>query len=283
MAGGLLPAPAASAAGQCVRYASRMTSKPEPSIVAGSPQWWAERPDRSLKAGGRGRPSVGFDRIIDVALEAVDEVGPDAFNMRLLAERMSSGTATLYRHFKGKDEILAYVADRVLGNLSVDRSEIAQVSWKQAMRLIAVGFHGLLQQHPNIAPLLASQIPLGPNGLRLREGFLSLLLAHEFSQELAARAYVTMGHYVLGFAVQHHASASLETGSARHELKKYFAGLDREEFPSTVGAASFLSEVPTSDEFEFGLGLILDGLERAMGVAASRKDSLAVAPRSASR
>ena len=57
---------------------------------------------------------------MDAALEIVDEVGTDAFSMRLLADRLGSGTATLYRHLAGKDELMAYVVDRILGEVDVE-------------------------------------------------------------------------------------------------------------------------------------------------------------------
>ncbi|MFK0108449.1 helix-turn-helix domain-containing protein [Streptomyces sp. NPDC091217] len=46
-----------------------------------------------------GRPPVPPDRIIAMALRIVDEEGTEALSMRALAERLGSGTATLYRHF----------------------------------------------------------------------------------------------------------------------------------------------------------------------------------------
>jgi AcrR family transcriptional regulator len=40
-----------------------------------------------------------------VASELLDEVGINAFNMRLLAERLNTSTTTLYRHVAGKEEL----------------------------------------------------------------------------------------------------------------------------------------------------------------------------------
>lgn len=231
---------------------------------AGSPQWWASRPKRIEKGTGRGRPAVPFDKIIDTALTIVEEVGPQAFNMRMLAERLESGTATLYRHVASKDEILAYVADRVLGKIEIAQGERGIATWQEASLMGGNAFYRLLCKYPHIAPLLASQIPLGPNGLRLREDQIALLLASGFTPELAARAYVSIGHYVLGFAIQRHAAESTAERQARKDLERFFTKLDTQEFPATSRIATQLATLSTEEEFIFGLRLIIDGLELAL-------------------
>lgn len=209
---------------------------------------------------------MSFDKIIDTAFEAVDEVGPQAFNMRMLAERLESGTATLYRHFASKDEILAYVLDRFLGELKeldTGASDKARVPWQQAMISVATALYKLLGVHPKMVPLMVSQVPLGPNGLKMRESGLSLLLANGFAPDLATRAYVTIGHYVLGFAIQQHAATFWEEKHTRVELGRFFKGLNANTYPSTLKAAQQLSSLSNDDEFHFGLKLIVDGLEQA--------------------
>ena len=93
-------------------------AKPEPVKNAGgpppgSPEWWANRPEPP-SGPRRGRPRRSFDEIVAAALELVDEVGVDIFHMRLLAERLNTSTATLYRHVTGKEELMVYVVDRLL-------------------------------------------------------------------------------------------------------------------------------------------------------------------------
>src|SRR5438477_1281992 len=99
----------------------------------GSPAWWSSRPAPPVYR--RGRPPRSLERIVGVALEIVDEVGTDAFSMRLLADRLGSGTATLYRHFAGKDELMVYVVDRILGEVDVDADAraLGGTTWQQAV------------------------------------------------------------------------------------------------------------------------------------------------------
>lgn len=233
---------------------------PEPSAVPGSPAWWASQ--APAPAYRRGRPPVDVGRIVDMALKLVDEVGVQALTLRMLADALDSGTATLYRHFAGKDELLAHVADRVLGEVPVPTEVPDGLSWREAVERGADAFYRTVRRHPNVLPLLVAQVPVGPHGLVNRERTLSLLLSYGFPVELAARALTAIGHYVIGFAIQQHGP-----GAPRPEdevlLRDYYRSLDAATYPATTAAADDLTGVPLEEEFRFGLGLVLDGLEKA--------------------
>src|ERR1700750_162796 len=97
----------------CRNPAIRSTLMAEPARrpqaaapAPGSPAWWSARTAVSPPERGRGRPPRSLENIISVAADLVDEFGVDGVNMRLLAERLATGTATLYRHVTGKDELM---------------------------------------------------------------------------------------------------------------------------------------------------------------------------------
>src|SRR5580704_12618818 len=106
----------------------------------GSPRWWSHRPAAPVYR--RGRPPRSLERIVSVALEIVDEVGAD-FSMRLLADRLGSGTATLYRHLAGKDELMVYVVDRILGEVDIgtDADTLTSTTWQETTARGAVAFY----------------------------------------------------------------------------------------------------------------------------------------------
>ncbi|MFJ1969355.1 TetR/AcrR family transcriptional regulator [Streptomyces sp. NPDC087903] len=201
-------------------------------------------------------------RIVDTALKLIDEVGIQALTLRMLAEALNSGTATLYRHFNGKDELLALVADRILGEVSVQAEELDGLSWREAVTVSSEAFYGTLCRHPNALSLLAFQVPVGPNGLRSRERLITLFLGHGFPVALAARAFTAIGHYVIGFAIQQHGPGT--PGPEDHlGLRDYYNSLDPAVYPATTAASEELTSVAPHEEFRFGLDLLLDGLEQA--------------------
>ncbi len=208
----------------------------------------------------RGRPALPLDRILAAALELVDEQGADALSMRSLAQRLGSGTATLYRHFSSRSELVGLVVDRMIGD--IDTRAIASLPWQEACMSFAQSMFEALGQHGDFASLLIGHVPVGPNALARRELVLSVLLDNGFAPAAAAHAYATVSRYVLGFAIQLSGSGAEQDS----DISAAFHRLDPSRYPATVAVADELP-IPLPEEFEFGLRLIVSGLERLPGSA----------------
>lgn len=247
-----------------------MQERKKQALTPGTPRWWLSRPPKKTKVGGPGRPSASFDKIISTALDMVDEVGVEAFTLRLLADRLGSGTATLYRHADSKAEYLAYVVDKFLGEVPLDGKPPEQVSWQDVLNQIAEVLYRKLKAHPNLVPLLVSQVPVGPNALRIRELGLRVLLANGFPPRLAAQTYTTVAHYVIGFASQQHEAGAPESRESA-DLRRFYEKLDPTAFPATFAVAQHLPGTSADDEFHFGLKLIIDGLETTVRLSRTDK------------
>ena len=206
----------------------------------------------------RGRPALPVDRIVTAAVDILDEQGAEALSMRSLAQRLGSGTATLYRHFSNRSELVATVIDHIIGEADLDAEAIAALPWQQACMLFAQHMFDALSRHGNVAALMTESIPMGPHALALRELCLAVLLRNGFAPAVAAHAYATVARYVLGFAIQQSGAAETQRDA---ELADAFHQLDRSRFPATVAVADDLP-VPLAEEFAFGLQLIVAGLER---------------------
>jgi AcrR family transcriptional regulator len=218
----------------------------------------------SIERRSPGRPPIALDRIVTTALEIVDEDGADALSMRTLAQRLNSGTATLYRHFAGRAELVAAVVDKVFGSIEIDVEGLSALPWQEACKAGARSMFDGVRQHHNVTPLLADDVPTGPNALATRERMLAFLLVNGFPPELAAKSYATLARYVLGFAMQLGTDPPDDASAAAT-----FRHLDPSRFPATVSLADHLP-VPWEDEFTFGLDLITDGLARALDHGLSR-------------
>jgi TetR/AcrR family tetracycline transcriptional repressor len=203
-----------------------------------------------------GRPPVPLDQIVATALQIVDEEGADALSMRMLAQRLESGTATLYRHFANRSDVIARVVDRVFGEVEFSAEELAAKGWQRACESFARAIFEVLRHHPNVTPLLSEQEPIGPNAMAQRERLLAVLLDNGFTPQLAARSYATVARYVLSFAIQ-------LTGRQFDDAKLagHFDTLDPQAFPATLTVADYLP-VPLDEEFALGLKLIVDGLAK---------------------
>ena len=212
------------------------------------------------KGRTRGRPAIPLDRIVTTALQIVDDEGADALSMRTLAQRLDSGTATLYRHFTGRADLIAHVVDLVFGSVEIDAAKVSAMPWQEACKTAAYAMFDVLRRHPNVAPLLGADVLIGPNAMAGREGLIAILLDNGFPPALAARSYATLARYILGFAIQltSHRDDLDDAG-----LSQVFHDLDPRQFPATVKVADNLP-VPLDDEFAFGLELIIDGLTQTL-------------------
>lgn len=213
----------------------------------------------------RGRPALPLDRIIAAATQILDEEGAEALSMRNLAHRMDSGTATLYRHFTGRADMVAQVVDSVLADAHVDDEALHAMEWPQACEVLAHSLFDVFRRHPHVAPLLVEHVPTGPNAMAGRERIIALLLRAGFAPSLAAQACATLARYVLGFATQ-----LPPAGASSADEDTAWQTLDEKSFPALTSVAEHLP-VPLEQEFAFGLDLVIKGLSQVAGTDAGRR------------
>lgn len=207
----------------------------------------------SVPGRRRGRPPIPKERILTAALEIVEDEGAESLSLRVLAQRLDSSTATLYRHFANRAELIDQVVDHVFSGVPLQPDELRGVGWEDACRAMATWMFENLRRHPNVAPLLLTRATTGPHAMELREHALQVLLDAGFSPPVAIRCYATIARFVLGFAIQ------LNGEEADAALAAASRDLEGADFPATAEVAAFVP-VPLDEEFNFGLDLLLTGL-----------------------
>jgi AcrR family transcriptional regulator len=231
-------------------------------LAPGSPAWWAARQGREEPAR---RPPITLGRIVEGALELIDRDGLAALSMRNLATELQTGTTTLYRYVAGKDEVLVLVADAVLGEAQLSSPpDLEGLGWREVLEELARSMRRVLSAHPNVAALFANAIPVGPNSLRAREMSLGILRERGFGPTLAADVYTALAHHVFASVLQE-STNDFRTGglgaSKTMTLRDFYRSLPAEQFPQLVELADALTSRTATEEFEFGLGCLLDGVE----------------------
>src|SRR5258708_2619318 len=228
--------------------------------AAGSPAWWASRQDRAEPPR---RIPITLGRIVAGALELIDREGLGALSMRNLAGELQIGITSLYRYIAGKDEVLVLVADAVLGESQLPRP-VEDLGWREVLEDLARSMRAVLSSHPNVAPLFATAVPVGPNSLRARELILSVLRERGFDGTLTADVYTALAHQVLASVLQEPMDDFRSAGLATSEkltLRGFYRSLPAEQYPHLVELAGELTSRTAAEEFEFGLGCLLDGVE----------------------
>lgn len=213
----------------------------------------------------RGSPARGArverltrEGIASEALRIIDAEGLESLTMRRLAAELQTGPASIYRHFESRDAVLIEVVDLVLGELP-DHDPPGD-TWADRVTYLARTLRSLLLRHPDVAGLWRSSQQLGPNALRARERGLGLVVGAGASPRLAASMYLLLLHFVVGFAILE-TGPSFRAGRERQAMEAYFRELPPGSFPFIRALATELNEQDTQQEFDFGLAVLLGGLQ----------------------
>lgn len=216
-------------------------------------------PKRAVIAKPRGRLSRG--QVLEAAMAIADAEGIGALTMRRIGERLGAEAMSLYRHARDKDDILDGLVDLVYAEIEVPRRG---TDWKGAMRRRAISARDALSRHPWAIALMESRTHPGPANLRHHDAVLGVLGEAGFSSATATHAYNLLDSYIYGFALQ---EKSLPFGSAEELAamgEDFLRQIPPDEYPHLARVARELLEArfDYAKEFEVGLELILDGIER---------------------
>jgi AcrR family transcriptional regulator len=211
------------------------------------------------------RPPLTRNRVLDAAVGLADRIGADALTIRKLAQELDVKPMTLYHHVANKEAILDGMVDRVFAEIEPPPLDIG---WREAMERRAHSARDVLRRHGWAAPLMETRVAPGPANLAHHEAVLACLRGAGFSLALTAHAYASIDAFLYGFALQE-ANLPFEEGSGEQAEV-----IDRVLAAMPIGQYPHLAELTTDHvlrpgysfghSFQFGLGLILDGLEAAL-------------------
>ena len=224
----------------------------------------------------RSLPSERLTRakIVAAVTDLLEHGGVDAVSTRTIGEALDVHPTALYRHFRDMDELLREAADGILAGLADSPAEPGASEPGDALGAVAGlcrRLRAVLMSHPGAAQVVSSGPSRMPNERALTERLLGLLSAAGLPDPAATLAYHALIEYVVG-------SAAIDTGGtsdstadveARHRVWRaaYYAAPPA-EFPHTTRLAPLLYP-SLDDQFEFGIGLLIDGLRQRAGQPAA--------------
>jgi AcrR family transcriptional regulator len=206
------------------------------------------------------REPLSRERALSTALAIADTEGIGSLTMRRLAQELGVEAMSLYHHVANKDDILDGITDLVVGQIEVP---LTGTQWKSAMRHRAISAHEVLLAHPWAAMLVISRFNIGMGMTRYLDATLGRLREGGFSIDGALDAWHTLDSHIYGFTLQ---ELNLPFDAAENQqVSADVLGLfDPAEFPHVVEVVTKISQAGRVEDFEFGLDLILDGLERTL-------------------
>jgi AcrR family transcriptional regulator len=215
------------------------------------------------------RPTLTATDITRAAIEVADAEGLAAVSMSRVAAQLGNSTMALYRHVRSKDELLTLMSDAALDDPPAmpDGGD-----WRSGLTLWSRSVLAAIKRHPWYAQLPISGPPVGPKNLAWFESALAALSGTALEEGAKVGIVMSLLTYVHG---QIRLGSELAAGYAENPdafSRQYAAVLthvvDPRRMPalSKVVAAgvfdadSLLDDQESGADFEFGLGLFLDGV-----------------------
>jgi AcrR family transcriptional regulator len=204
------------------------------------------------------------ERVLRAAMSVADAGGIAGLTIRSLAEELGVKPMSVYHHVANKGEILDGIVDLVFAEIDLPS---AAGEWRSEIHRRAASARRVLAAHAWSIGLLESRSHPGPATLRHHDAVIGTLRAGGFSVEQTAHVYALLDSYTYGFALQEAGLPFRGPDSAADLAEPMIAQFPVDEYPHLVELATDHVMRPGydfGDEFEFGLGVLLDGVERLL-------------------
>lgn len=210
------------------------------------------------------RAPLSRERVLGAAVLLADENGIESLTMRELGLRLGVEAMSLYNHVANKDDILDGMVDLVVSEIDLPSGTD---DWKEAMRRRAISAQSVFTRHPWASALIDSRVSSGPARLRYFDWMLGTLRRAGFTLEMTARAFSVLDSYIYGFGRQKLNMSGGRDFKPEQAAEAFLRAIPADEYPSLremVVEYALKSGHDESADFEFGLNLILDGLQRLL-------------------
>jgi AcrR family transcriptional regulator len=213
---------------------------------------------------GASKPGLSLQRIVQAAVELADEGGLHAVSMRRLAQRLGFTTMSLYRHVPGREELSDLMRDAVFRE--VPPAPASAGSWRTALEAWAREAWALHLRHPWLAVMGRSRRVPGPNVVAHYEGALRAVSSAALGPAEIVAVVDLIGGFVESTARRAAETALTERSTGVSEAEWW--GARGSLFESLAGYPTLESVWRSGgyenalDAFEFGLGRLLDGIDR---------------------
>jgi AcrR family transcriptional regulator len=209
-------------------------------------------------------------RVFQAAVKLADAHGIEALTMRRLAEELGAEAMSLYHHVANKEQVLDGVVEVVAGEINdaVDRvgAEVAKpADWKGVVRRRILAAREVMLRHKWAPSVFESRTNMNPEVLRYHDQLVGIMHAGGFTYDQIHHALHALGSRALGFSQEMFNPAPGDSQSVPDmaalaeqipNLVRMLADVAHDDPDSTLGWCD------DQTEFEFGIDLLLDGLDR---------------------
>jgi AcrR family transcriptional regulator len=198
--------------------------------------------------------------VLHAAIEIADAGGFESLTMRALAQRLGVEAMSLYNHVANKADLRDAIVDIALSEVEIPEPGM---QWKASLRRSAISLYDVFRRHRWASRLMMATDEPSPSRLRWMEGVLATLRRAGCSPGLAHLAYHALDAHTTGFALWQANFPFADEADLAAQAQGYVRMIG-DAYPYLVEHVhQHLAPDPDEPgEFEFGLDLILDGIDR---------------------
>ncbi len=221
----------------------------------------------------RERLPLTRQRVLGAAVELADEAGIDGLSMRRVGQRLGVEAMSLYNHVANKADLLNGMLDVVLAE--IDPPLDNDLDWRRVFHERVMSARRVFLAHRWAADVVTKQMSASPAMLDYMDSMVGIIRRAGFSLDLTHHALHALGSRTMGFTQE----MFEDSGAAPQdpETSAAMASQMADQFPYIAEIINQITHDQESVigagcddqfEFEFGLDLLLDGLERLRRAAA---------------
>ncbi|MBD9733672.1 TetR/AcrR family transcriptional regulator C-terminal domain-containing protein [Streptomyces sp. H28] len=204
--------------------------------------------------------------IVDAALRLLREHGSSGLTARRLGLALDCDPSTLYRYFRGMDDLTLALGDALMGRAL--RGWRPTGEWRADLRAVGLRIHEAYVSHPQAAVLTASRVSGRANELAADEAVLDVLRSAGFPPAETVRIYHAFIDTTLGFAALDAASLALPGPARRADEEMWhstYARLPASTHPRIAEVAPLLAARMVTSAYPTALDMLLDSAAARLG------------------
>jgi AcrR family transcriptional regulator len=208
------------------------------------------------------RAPLSRELVLQTALRLADQGGLESLSMRKLGQELGVEAMALYYHLANKDEVLDGIVDLVFAE--IETPSIGP-DWRTSMRRRGISLRDVLSRHRWAIGLMESRLNPGPANLGHHDAMIGSLRSAGFDMAMAAHAYSLLDSYIYGFALTKMNLPFETTTDIAEMAETMLEPFPLGEYPNLWAFITEHAMKPGydyADEFDIGLDVILDGIER---------------------
>jgi AcrR family transcriptional regulator len=201
-------------------------------------------------------------RVIETALRLMDEEGLEALSMRRIGRELGVEAMSLYNHVRDKEDILDGITELVMTEFEFPE---AAGEWRDTVLEACRAWRRMLKAHPKVLTLLSER----KHPMESIDAFLpmehafAILRSGGLSDQDVARAYSAFGGYIFGFVLMEVGNVTPGSGHgfdmpSPEELRRL---IPADRLPHAADILPLLCECDWDEQFDFGIRLLMAGLE----------------------